>query len=86
MRIALHISFDSQFCVSSTFYSADYKMRLDFSADYDIKCSELEDQSAYDVFVASAQLPSVIDELCSGGKKTPDSCRYTQFPTKALRF
>lgn len=57
--------------MSSTFYSADYKMRLDFSAGYDIKCSELEDQSAYDVLVASAQLPSVIDELCSGGKKPP---------------
>lgn len=49
--------------------AADYRARkrLDFQAEYDIRCSELEDRIAYSVFLVSARLSDEIEELCSGG-------------------
>lgn len=48
----------------------DYRVRrrLDFVAQYDINCSELEDGLTHSIFLSSAQLTAEIEELCSGGK------------------
>lgn len=62
------------FCIARLFKSnavcIDYRLRkrLHFLAEYDIRCSYLNDAMAYSVLLQSTELTTEIELLCSGGK------------------